>query len=278
MEARESEDSRHAKWARSAAAYSDLALQLTTYQLSNQVLADKARLAPGLEVLDLACGAGATTLAAFQVQPDLRHVWAVDPVPEMLEQARRLLQDRPVTFVPASAEGFSPALAGKRVDRVLCNAAFFHFRDHGKVLAEIGNVLRRDGLLGLTLPGPASGPELPSLVKKVVDLVAAKPAAPRQGRSKRFRPRPLAVCNYRTIGKFLTRGGFERVSSEFFTFQQSPEEIARWLTLPIFRPPELADFRRDEVMDAVLRVWEDLSPVPMTSWNLVLARPSRGSA
>jgi len=262
-----------ALWAQSAPAYSELS-EFTLYQLSNQVLVNGACLEPGMEVVDLGCGTGATTLAAFGRQPDLQHVWAIDEVSEMLDSARQALRGRPVTFVHAAAASFSGALGGRRVDRVISNAAFFHFNDRQRVLAEIRSVLRPEGFFGLTLPGPNDGLGRFDLMEAVTArLHPDRPTPPR--RAETFsRPRRIrrVACTYQSVRQILAQASFEVLSSEFFGYRQSPEEIVRWMLLPVFLPAEWEGFGVEALREALLDVLAARPSAPTYSWNLILAR------
>lgn len=266
------------RWAMSASTYAELSLQLTTYQWSNRILAERMSLEPGMEIVDLGCGTGATSLAAFRQQPALRHAWAVDGVAEMLDKAREVLRGLPVTFVHESAETFSRSLPGRRISRILCNSAFFQFADPVSVLMEILQVLEPNGRFGLTVPGPAGDDQLEEIVTEVTvtsarwrecETFTTVPASDHPMPTRASKP----TCDYRTIKGVLERGGFETLSSEFVSFEPTPEEIVRWLLLPVFRPPEWSSLTDEQATSALMTALARHPTMPRISWNLVVARP-----
>jgi SAM-dependent methyltransferase len=97
----------------------------------------------GERVLDLGCGAGHATLL---FAPHAREVVALDPTPQMLEQARRLAVERGVTnvsFELGRAEQIrSP---DDSFDRVISRQSAHHWRDLRAALAGIDRVLSPGG-------------------------------------------------------------------------------------------------------------------------------------
>ena len=98
-------------------------------------------------VLDLGCGPGH---AALLFAPGAREVVALDPTPEMLDQARRLAAERGVTnvsFELGTAEQIRFSDGG--FDRVISRQSAHHWKDLRAVLAEIDRVLSAAGLFVL---------------------------------------------------------------------------------------------------------------------------------
>jgi len=114
------------------------------------VLAERLRLRPGQDVLELGCGTGQITgWLADRVRPG--RVVAADFAPSMLDQARARGQEANVQLLDICREP-----AGARFDVVLCFNAFPHFRDKAAALRNIAASLKLGGrLLILHLSGRA---------------------------------------------------------------------------------------------------------------------------
>lgn len=98
-----------------------------------------------LRAVDVATGAGFT---AFVLAPHADRVLATDLTPQMLEQAKRLRDERGLANVElalAAAEGLP--FASDSLDLVTCRIAPHHFLGFHAWLAEVRRVLRPGGLL-----------------------------------------------------------------------------------------------------------------------------------
>ena len=102
----------------------------------------------GEHVLDVGCGGGVDTIiAALLVGPEGKAM-GVDPVPEMVERARRNLAKTHltnVTFTEASGEALP--FHDESFDVVLSNGAFNLIPDKDKALGEVFRVLKPGGRL-----------------------------------------------------------------------------------------------------------------------------------
>jgi ubiquinone/menaquinone biosynthesis C-methylase UbiE len=95
--------------------------------------------------LDVACGPGFLTMAFAQACAQAR---GIDATPAFVERARRVASERGITNA-SFAQGDVNALpepAGA-YDVVACRAAFHHFPDPERVLAEMARVARPGGTL-----------------------------------------------------------------------------------------------------------------------------------
>jgi ubiquinone/menaquinone biosynthesis C-methylase UbiE len=95
--------------------------------------------------LDLGTGAGFTAFAMTQCS---RKVLAADPTRPMLQQTRRIGQERRLTNLLLS-QNVAEALpiASGSLDLVTCRVAAHHFSDLEKALDEVGRVLKKGGAL-----------------------------------------------------------------------------------------------------------------------------------
>ena len=137
-------------WDLSAEAYAAFASRNTFYRYTAETMLQLAGIEPGMVVVDLACGTGSVTEALLR-QPYGKaiKIIAVDFSSQMLACARRRITSANVEFHCEKAENLSK-VAKTKVDRILCNAAFWMF-DKAQVLSRIHRTLQRSGkcLMGL---------------------------------------------------------------------------------------------------------------------------------
>jgi SAM-dependent methyltransferase len=122
----------------------------------------RIELAPGARVLDLGCGSGRHTAAAYRLR-GVRAV-GVDLAGADLAAARERLQlhDRLNAhgggrWDLCAADGLRLPFADGRFDLVVCAEVLEHVRAHGRLLSEIARVLRPGGDLAVSVP--RYGPE-----------------------------------------------------------------------------------------------------------------------
>ena len=137
-------------WDGSAAQYAEFALTKNLYWESAEALVRLARIEPGMVILDLACGSGVVTETVLKHVGDDVRIIAVDYSQEMLARAQSRINSRRVNFHQGQAENLATLVSGK-VDRVLCNAAFWHF-DKSEALAQISRILSPSGKCLISLP------------------------------------------------------------------------------------------------------------------------------
>lgn len=110
-------------------------------------LCDAVGVGSGQDVLDIACGTGATTReAAERVGPGGRVV-GLDRNRGMLDVARRRAPD--MEWIEGLAEALP--FTGGTFDRVLCQFALMFFDQQPKALAEMARVVRPGGRIALTV-------------------------------------------------------------------------------------------------------------------------------
>jgi len=111
------------------------------------VVCEMAGVAPGQEVLDVACGTGALALAAAAIAGPNGRVVGLDANPEMLEVARRKAahidwREGVAEDLPFDDESF---------DAVASQFAFMFFDDRAQALSEMMRVLRPGGRLAVAV-------------------------------------------------------------------------------------------------------------------------------
>lgn len=143
--------SRVEDWNSSAGDYNAYASHMGLYRESAEFLVQLAELEFGMTVLDLGCGTGVTTEAILrQMQGGEGKVIGVDFSPEMLAFARKRIDSNKVEFHCREAEKLGEVVRSK-VDRVISNAAFWHF-DVDKVFSELSLILKPSGRCLISVP------------------------------------------------------------------------------------------------------------------------------
>ena len=98
---------------------------------------------PGMEVLDIATGAGNTAAA---IAPFVKNVTAIDLSSQMIERTRELCDERGlknVKYMVMDAENLD--FGAGIFDAVTCRIAPHHFLDVPKAISEVARVLRKGG-------------------------------------------------------------------------------------------------------------------------------------
>lgn len=122
--------------------------------VAQQALLEEVALAPGAEVLDVACGTGLVSLAAAAVVGASGHVLGTDISGQMVESATRHARQRGLEhaqFVRMDAEALALPAAG--FDAALCALGLMYLPDPLRAVAELRRVLRPGGRLGLAVWG-----------------------------------------------------------------------------------------------------------------------------
>ena len=158
-------------------------------------LLDRAQLVPGQRVLDLASGPGPLARDARERVGAAGLAIASDISEGQLACCPDLLR--------VAADGEALPFASASVDRVLCGLGLMFFPDEQAALREIRRVLRPDGLLALSVWGPAA--EVP-LVETALSCMRRLLPPPKVVRPSIFRfgeadelARRLASADYRAI-------------------------------------------------------------------------------
>jgi ubiquinone/menaquinone biosynthesis C-methylase UbiE len=137
------------------------------------LIVDAARIRPGQEVLDVACGTGVVARIAADRLAGEGTVTGLDLNEGMLAVARRLRPDLDWRVGDAAQLPF----ADGTFDAVLCQMALMFFPDRPGALREMARVTRPGGIVALVVPAsleeqPAYGPFV-----ELASRVAGPPAA-----------------------------------------------------------------------------------------------------
>ncbi len=195
---------------------------------------EKAALSPTADVLDVACGAGATTLA---LAPRVARVRALDFSAGMLERLRRSLVEQGLTNVEVQ-EGDGQALpyGDATFDAAFSMFGLMFFPDRARGLAEVLRVLRPGGLFMMSSWAPFAQSTLMQVLMEA--LAAANPDPPPPGP-----PPALPLSDADAVREELQAAGFVDVVVEPSTLElEVGDPVTFWSTMT-----------RSNVMVAMLR-------------------------
>lgn len=225
------------------------------YREANRVLIERAVLAPGQRVLDVAAGTGRTAEAALPWLHRQGRIVCVEPAAAMRAVGQGRLADRRVTWTDRLPE--PPA----RFDRILCGAAIWQLAPLGETFRRLAALLEPDGALCFNVPSlylgepdePGAGRDpflldLPALL--ATDRAAAAPAV---------EPLPDAAG----MDALLAAAGL-RPRRATMRFRLTQEAYRDWLKIPLmtnFLLPDLDPDERARLID------EAFARVDAASWR-----------
>ncbi len=271
--------SRLEDWDLSAQEYDAYASRQKLYRDSAKFLVRQAELEAGMTIVDLACGSGVVTEAILrELGDEPARIVAVDFSSEMLSRAQRRIGSDKVEFHCRKAEELGEVVRVK-VDRVICNAAFWHF-DMKKVLAEIGRLLKPSGKCLISMPSDFLKninhfSQLYATKKSIWMVMEEKELRGyMQNRSGAQKPAPPNVGNRNEAFQDLSAYGLRLERIESLDIQLPQRDYIGFLRIPImarnsflFRgvPPE-------EMQDILTTVANELewmdAPDSPTTWQI----------
>jgi ubiquinone/menaquinone biosynthesis C-methylase UbiE len=215
--------------------------QTTMYQELSGLMVQLAGIEPGMQVLDLGCGTGITTLAVLAALGESGRVCAVDLSEPMLAVARERIQLAQVTFIQADAATIA-SLADQSVDCVVCNSVFWQFRHKPEVMAEMRRLLRPRGRFVFNAPEPYFIFEAIPRSKKV-SVLFEQLVAERYGVGRQ---------DLRSIEIFLRNCGFEIIGQQMLERTRSTAESYLFMQIPVataWMEPPLAYETRQALLE-----------------------------
>ncbi len=132
-------------WNKSAKEYQKYAFAYSQYKKTNEKLIKLANIKDNSIIVDLACGTGITTQEILINNPNIQKIYSLDFSKEMLDTAKNSIQSEKVIFINSDAENIEKVI-WEKVDLVVCNSAFWQFKDKKKVILWIYNILKKDGI------------------------------------------------------------------------------------------------------------------------------------
>lgn len=134
-----------------AKVYDIYARSFPLYKETSKDLIDIAGILPGITVVDLAAGTGATTQAILNASGGDINIIAVDQAEEMLNKVKEKFfgNDR-VKYIVAQAEDIDTVISYP-VDAIVCNSAFWQMVPQ-KTLEAVSHTLKDGGIFVFNLP------------------------------------------------------------------------------------------------------------------------------
>ena len=254
-------------WDTSAKIYCIEAEKISFYQTTNRELVTAAQLQPGMSIVDLSCGSGSTTRRILASLGDRCTIYAVDLSEEMLWQAKQTIANQSVSFIHASADDFSRCIP-KRIERVLCNAAFWHFPNPPAVLREVHSALKKVGCFLFNIPDQQfdfrDGKR--SEMSEVVALcLHQSPSEPERG----------LPFSYRTVQQLASDNGFIIADFSEVGISLQPEDLARFYSIPHVGARHFPGKSLEERRRIFAEAFDTLSPdkYPYYRWAQFALKP-----
>ena len=258
--------------------YAAFARQYPIYRQTSEDLVALARPPGGATVVDLACGTGITTAAILAaLGPDGR-VIGVDGSAGMLAMAASCIPDSRVSWIHGRAENLGQHVTGP-VDAVVCNSAIWQ-TDLAPTMAAVRNVLAAEGRFvfnfgynHLQRNEPVHSPPKPPLIA-VMQAIAVldydwTPPVP-QARAPRPQP------SQESVGQLLNQAGFEVDQVKELEYEESPDALRAWLSVPIFTERPLRGLSYGDRMAILDKAGQHLGPgePSVSRWVAFAARAS----
>ena len=254
-------------WDTSAEMYCIEAEKISFYQTTNRELITAAQIQPGMSIVDLSCGSGSTTRGIIASIGEQCTLYAVDFSEEMLRQAKRTIASQSVSFIHASADDFSRHIP-QCVERVLCNAAFWHFPNPNAVLKEVHSVLNKVGCFLFNIPDQQfdfrDGKR--SEMSDVVALCLHKSPSG----SERDLP-----FSYQTVQQLASDNGLMIADFSVIGIPLQPEDLTRFYSIPHVGARHFPDRPLEERHRIFAEAFDALSPdkYPYYRWAQFVLKP-----
>jgi SAM-dependent methyltransferase len=237
--------------------YDSYARTSPQYQLTSQVLVELAEIHDGQAVVDLCCGTGMTTAAVLGALNGSGGVTSIDGSSAMIGVASRTIRDLRVRWVVGAAEDITQHV-GAAVDAVVSNLGIWQ-TDLERTLSGCRDRLPEGGCLAFTVPAALVGlgdPDHLAVVMRFGELMQDVAAA-----EHGVGPQPLTLpaISAEPVGERLRRHGFELASTTPVEYEQLPDDLRAFWSIPVFtaeRLPGLTYGQRLDVIDKVFAAWE----------------------
>jgi SAM-dependent methyltransferase len=201
-----------------------------------ELVVERAGAEPGMELLDVACGAGNATIPAAR---DGARVTGLDFSPDLLAVARERAADAMVEVDWVEGDAQEMPFANARFDRVISTFGHMFAPDHRRTAAEMRRVCRPGGAIAVACWTPEGS--LGRMFRTIAELVPPPPGG----------EPPLLWGTEPHIRELLGDGDFERHDVEWK--DESVESYARFMLDsfgPLLNARELLGEREAELDEA----------------------------
>jgi len=256
---------------RTAHAYEEYAQAHSMYKVTAHDLVAIAEIAPGMTVVDVACGTGIVTEAILGRLGETGSVIGVDMSREMLAVAGEKIQAANVAFVQSPAERLNEGIEAT-ADVAVCNSAFWQIR-MSEALTALGIVLKANGRFVFNLPhgffrftaedAPVSSS--PSLYQLMLDIATREYGSTPPERLRQRRPLDFAL-----VKCAIEKSGFALASYQTITYQKPVEVTLAFLRIPIMlesRLPGLPEAARIAILEKAWAQYEKTNVPLADTWT-----------
>jgi SAM-dependent methyltransferase len=201
-----------------------------------ELVVERAGAEPGMELLDVACGAGNATIPAAR---DGARVTGLDFSPDLLALARERAADAMVEVDWVEGDAQEMPFDDARFDRVISTFGHMFAPDHRRTAAEMRRVCRPGGAIAVACWTPEGS--IGRMFRTIAELVPPPPGG----------EPPLLWGTEPHIRELLGDGDFERHDVEWK--DESVESYARFMLDsfgPLLNARELLGEREAELDDA----------------------------
>ncbi|HKS59736.1 MAG TPA: methyltransferase domain-containing protein, partial [Thermoplasmata archaeon] len=220
-----------------------------------EALLATADLRPGIDVLDVACGAGEPALELARRVGPTGSVLGIDPSELLVGLAREYAQEEglsQVVFKVGTAEALP--LPDRSVDRVTSRFGPMYFPDLPRALSETRRVLRPGGRLAWLVWGSLARPFWEATILVVARYAGLSELPPEAAQPFRFAPGGI-------LANLFKQAGFEAVTETRleipWSWKGTPSEVCEWSLSgsPPFRAiiESLSGPAREQMVEEVTR-------------------------
>lgn len=210
--------------------------EATWGEATKQLIVERARVEPGMTVLDLASGHGEPALDLARAVEPRGHVTATDVGPGLLEIAEERAEKQGVTNLTFRvADAHDLPFPDGTFDRVTCRLGAMYFADPSRAFQEARRVLQPGGLATYLVWGPREQRFFDVMVGILFRYVEPPESDPEA-------PSIFAFAQSGTLCAALEAAGFREVQEESLTVPSSipapPQRYWQWFVdmAPPFTP------------------------------------------
>lgn len=258
-------------WDASVAKYHQYSIKYPMYQKTGKFLVKKAKIKKGMMVLDLACGTGITTKEILKSIGREGEIIALDSSEKMINICKSGIKATNVHFIRGSAEKLNK-LVHRKIDVVICNAAFWQLVGNTEVLKGISSVLKLEGILVFNIPlqyykSSKSNRVILSVFKTISEVAKKYGYCLKKKRSKKL------IFNYDKVKSLLVKNKFKILSVTIFKIKRTPEDLFEFFKISIMNPlPYVPQKDRVKILNkALMKVKNKFKMMP-TYWIVFIAK------